>query len=90
MARAPVILLLAGEESGDKHGARVAGALRRRWPRATLVGLGGSRMEAQGVELLAGLEDLAVMGFAEVIRRLPFFWRLERRIRARMDDGPVD
>jgi len=90
VTRAPVILLLAGEESGDKHGARVAGALRRRLPRATLVGLGGSRMEAQGVQLLAGLEDLAVMGFAEVLRRLPFFWRLERRIRDRMDAGPVD
>jgi lipid-A-disaccharide synthase len=37
-------------------------------------------MEAAGVELLAGLDDLAVMGFAEVIARLPFFLRLRRQV----------
>ena len=37
-------------------------------------------MEAEGVELLAGLDDLAVMGFAEVLPRIPYFWRLERRL----------
>jgi lipid-A-disaccharide synthase len=37
-------------------------------------------MAAEGVELLAGLEDLAVMGFVEVLSRLPFFVRLERRV----------
>jgi lipid-A-disaccharide synthase len=47
-------------------------------------------MEAAGVELEAGLDRLAVMGFAEVIRHLPFFWRLERRLRARVESGEVD
>ncbi|TVR58765.1 MAG: lipid-A-disaccharide synthase [Gemmatimonadales bacterium] len=86
----PVILLLAGEPSGDLHGARVARALRERWPEARLLGLGGERMEAEGVELLAGLEDLAVMGFVEVAARLPFFWRLERRVRRLLDEGHID
>ncbi len=87
---APTILLLAGEESGDRHGAGVAAALRERWPDLRLVGLGGPRMEARGVELLAGLDELAVMGFVEVLSRLPFFWRLERRIVSRLDGGEID
>lgn len=76
----PVILILAGEASGDLHAARVASALRRRFPGAQLIGTGGSRMAAEGVEILAGLDDLAVMGFVEVLRRVRFFRNLEKRI----------
>jgi lipid-A-disaccharide synthase len=47
-------------------------------------------MAAEGVELLAGLEDLAVMGFAEVLSRLPFFMRLRRRVFDRLDEARVD
>lgn len=90
MDRSPTILLLAGEASGDEHGAAVARALLERWPEATLLGLGGRRMEAAGVELLAGLDRLAVMGFVEVLARLPFFWRLERRVKDLLDQGRVD
>lgn len=86
----PVILLAAGEESGDQHGARVARELGRRWPGAELLGLGGPRMAAEGVELLAELDDLAVMGFTEVLARLPFFWKLERRLRGLLDEGRID
>ena len=39
---------------------------------------------------MAALDDLAVMGFVEVLRHARFFWRLERRIVARMDAGEVD
>lgn len=87
---APVVFLSAGEESGDQHGARVARALLERWPEARLLGLGGPRMEAEGVELLAGLDDLAVMGFTEVLAHLPFFWKLERRVNALLDTGIID
>jgi lipid-A-disaccharide synthase len=47
-------------------------------------------MEARGVELLEGLDNLAVMGFAEVVRHLPFFLRLERRVVSLLDRGEVD
>lgn len=86
----PVILMLAGEASGDLHGAQVARALLRRWPEARLLGLGGNRMAAEGVGLFAGLDRLAVMGFAEVVRHLPFFWRLEKRVVDLLKGGGVD
>jgi lipid-A-disaccharide synthase len=77
---APLIFISAGEPSGDLHGAGLARALRSRLPKARLIGLGGTRMAAEGVQLLASVEDLAVMGFAEVAARLPFFLRLRKRV----------
>jgi len=74
------VFLSAGERSADQHAARVARELTARRPDLGLVGLGGPAMAAAGVELLAGLEELAVMGFAEVARRLPFFLSLRRRV----------
>ena len=90
MALDPVILLLAGEPSGDLHGAALARSLRQKWPRARLFGLGGERMAAAGVECMAGLEELAVMGFAEVARHLGFFWRLMGRVRGALQRQAVD
>ena len=84
------VMILAGEASGDAHGARVATGIRDRWPGVEMVGLGGERMQAAGVRLLAGLDQLAVMGFAEVLKRLPFFRGLERRLKGMLDGGGLD
>jgi lipid-A-disaccharide synthase len=88
--RSPVIFIAAGEESGDLHGAALARALTARFPGARLIGLGGGRMEAAGVELLAGLQELAVMGFVEVIRHLPFFLELKQKVFAALERERVD
>lgn len=85
---APRILLSAGEPSGDLHGAAVARAMRRQWPDAELYGLGGPLMAAAGVRLLASLDDLAVMGLAEVASRVPLFLRLLRRLREELSTRP--
>ncbi|MCY3698673.1 MAG: lipid-A-disaccharide synthase [Gemmatimonadetes bacterium] len=71
----------AGESSGDHHGAAVAREIRRKLPGARLFGIGGREMDAAGVSRIAGLDELSVMGGTEVLRRLPGFLRLERRIR---------
>jgi lipid-A-disaccharide synthase len=90
MTDGPHVLLLAGEPSGDLHGAEVARALARRVPGVTITGLGGPRMAAAGVRLLAGLDELAVMGFVEVLAHLRFFWRLEKRLEGLLRSGSVD
>jgi lipid-A-disaccharide synthase len=84
------ILVLAGEASGDHHAALVVAALRRRFGGLSFIGLGGPDLADEGLESMAALDDLAVMGFVEVLRHARFFWRLERRIVARMDAGEVD
>jgi lipid-A-disaccharide synthase len=47
-------------------------------------------MAAEGAELLADVGDLAVMGFAEVVSRLPYFLRLRRRVWDALDRETVD
>ncbi len=87
---APTLLLLAGEPSGDQHGAHLARALLGRFPEARLIGMGGERMEAAGVACFAGLDALAVMGFAEVVARLPYFLELQKKVEAILAGGGVD
>jgi lipid-A-disaccharide synthase len=47
--------------------------------------MGGERMKAAEVELFAELDELAVMGFVEVLPKIPYFKRLERRLQALLD-----
>lgn len=86
----PTILLSAGEPSGDLHGAGVVRALRQRWPDARLMGLGGPRMVGEGLEPMADFERLAVMGFVEVLTRLPYFAGLLRRVESELERSGVD
>jgi lipid-A-disaccharide synthase len=86
----PTIMILAGEASGDAHAARLVTALKARFPRSRFLGIGGEQMKALGVELLAELDGLAVMGIAEVIPRLPFLRRLHRRLTSLLDTEVVD
>ena len=88
--RAPRVLILAGEASGDHHAARVVETVSARRPEVEWVGLGGPELEALGVETWAGLDRLAVMGFVEVIRHLGFFRKLEKRAVAALDSGAID
>ncbi|MFN3075290.1 MAG: lipid-A-disaccharide synthase [Alphaproteobacteria bacterium] len=76
---APLIFLIAGEPSGDLLGGRLMAALRRETGgRVRFAGIGGENMAAEGLVTLFPLEDLAVMGFLEVLPRLP---RILRRLR---------
>jgi len=75
----PLILISAGEASGEMHAARLAAALRLRTG-GHLFGLGGARMREAGVELLADANQVAVVGISEVVRRLPAVWQVYRQM----------
>jgi lipid-A-disaccharide synthase len=79
MNGAPTFLISAGEVSGDMRAAGLVRALKAVWPDARFTGLGGPEMRAAGVETSCDIADLAVMGFGEVLRRLPFFSRVLSR-----------
>ncbi len=75
---APLVFLVAGEPSGDVLGGRLMSALSRRSGGAIrFAGVGGEAMTRQGLMSLFAMDDLAIMGFAEVLPRLP---RLLRRL----------
>lgn len=90
MSAEPVVFLSAGEASGDRYAGSLAREIRRRVPDARLLGMGGRRMQAAGVERIAGLDRLAVMGIAELAGSLAYFLRLRRRARARLVREDVD
>ncbi|WP_036286583.1 lipid-A-disaccharide synthase [Methylocystis sp. ATCC 49242] len=69
--KAPRIFLIAGEASGDALGAALMRALRLARPDASFIGVGGEAMAREGLVSLFPLADIAVMGLAPVIRRLP-------------------
>jgi lipid-A-disaccharide synthase len=81
---APRIMLVAGEASGDLHGAELCRALKTAAPAARLFGMGGERMAAAGLEVLADIKETAVIGFSEVVRRLPLLRRTFARLVAAM------
>jgi len=73
------VFLVAGEESGDRLGAALMRALRERTGgQVRFVGVGGREMAAEGVASLYPIEDLPIIGFSAIPRRLPKILRLMR------------
>ncbi len=82
-AGAPHVFLVAGEPSGDALGGRLMAALKRATGgHIRFSGVGGEQMAAEGLVSQFPLDDLAVMGLAEVLPRLP---RLLARLRQTRD-----
>ena len=63
--------MVAGEASGDLHGARLLSELRRRVPGLVPFGLGGDEMRAAGLEAVAHSAEISVVGITEVLKVLP-------------------
>jgi lipid-A-disaccharide synthase len=73
------IFIIAGEPSGDVLGGRLMAALSEMAPGGVrFTGIGGESMQGQGLESLFPMEELSVMGIAEILPHLP---RLLRRIK---------
>ena len=84
------IMVVAGEASGDLHGADLAEQIRARDPGVELFGIAGERMRAAGVRALVNIEDIAAMGATELISTL---WRTLaalRALRATVRENPPD
>jgi lipid-A-disaccharide synthase len=65
------LLISAGEASGDLHGARLLAALRRERPDLKAFGMGGERLAEAGLERIVASDALSVVGFSEVLGKLP-------------------
>ena len=70
MSRPIRVALVAGEASGDILGSGLMQAIKQRHPGAEFIGVGGARMEAEGLKSYFPMERLAVMGLVEVLGRL--------------------
>ncbi|NQU56580.1 MAG: lipid-A-disaccharide synthase, partial [Rhodospirillales bacterium] len=80
---APLIYVIAGEASGDILGGRLMASLKERNSDLRFVGIGGLKMAEQGLESLFPMQELSLMGLAEILPHLP---RLLRRINQTVAD----
>lgn len=75
-------MIVAGEASGDKHGAALARALKQLYPdtRFEIFGAGGDEMRAAGVETLVDAREVAIIGIPEIARAIGKLYRAYRKL----------
>lgn len=84
------ILISAGEASGDIHAAAVTAAIKQLDSSAEVFGMGGDALRAAGGEVIFDIKDHGVMGFVEVIRKLPSIFKLRSDFGKLMDERKPD
>lgn len=90
MDKLKTIFWLAGESSGDLHCELIMKALAKTGKRYHHVGIGGQRMQAQGLKPLFPFDRFAVMGFVEVVAHLGFFLKVEKKIKRLFEEAKPD
>ena len=72
------IFIVAGEPSGDIHGAKLISAIKKVQPNISFIGHGGNQMAVAGGTIIEHIDRLAIMGFSEVIQHMPRMIRIMR------------
>jgi lipid-A-disaccharide synthase len=84
------LLMIAGEASGDHHGAAVLRELRRLIPDLTVSGIGGDELVNAGLQPLYRSQDLSVVGLLEVLSRASHIVTAYRRVTSALRACPPD
>ncbi len=83
-------MIIAGEASGDLHGAMVIRELMAMDPSIQIFGIGGDRMIAEGMNAQYHIKKMAFLGFIEVIRHLPFIQMVKRDLIQKVVDEKIN
>ena len=84
------VLIVAGEASGDLHGAHLVREMKAIDPSLSFCGVGGRNLEAEGVRLIARSSEMAVVGLTEVFSKLRFIAGVYFRLRGMLRAGKQD
>jgi lipid-A-disaccharide synthase len=84
------IMIIAGEASGDMHGANLVREMLKINPDIKFYGIGGNKLKAEGVELLANASDMAVVGLTEVVSKLGNILKIMRMMKRSLDERKPD
>jgi lipid-A-disaccharide synthase len=74
------VMMVAGEASGDLHGSEVVRELKKRVPGMEIFGIGGDRMQKEGMQLTYHVREMSFMGFVEVVKHLPLIRSVEKTL----------
>lgn len=72
------LMIIAGEISGDLHGASLIKELKKLDPEINIFGIGGDKMQAAGMQLSYHINRMAFLGFAEVVKHIPFIKKVQK------------
>lgn len=84
------IAIVAGEHSGDNCGAILIQALKKQYPDAKFIGIGGDKMIAEGLHSLFPIEKLSVIGFFNVLLKLPELINLKNNLIKKLIKNKID
>ncbi len=73
-------MIIAGEASGDMHGAALIKELKAIDQNLFFFGIGGNEMIAEGMEALYNIKEMAFLGFTEVLKHLPFIKKVQKEL----------
>jgi lipid-A-disaccharide synthase len=79
------IMLVAGEVSGDLHGAHLVEAIQKSDPEIEFFGVGGDGLEKRGMRLLHHVHSLSVVGISEAFRKLRVAFKTLRELKEAME-----
>lgn len=88
--RKHTFFLVAGEASGDLHGANLIRAMKNQDSPSRFIGHGGDRMAEEGMEIIEHIKNLSFMGFVEVIKHLPFMLRVMKQTLSKIKELKPD
>ncbi|MFA5177792.1 MAG: lipid-A-disaccharide synthase, partial [Candidatus Omnitrophota bacterium] len=84
------ILIICGEPSGELHASALASAIKKLNPEIKISGVGSSLLAQAGVEIIYDTKGLSVMGFFDVLKKLPRFFILKDLILEKVRQGKFD
>ena len=84
------IAIVAGEKSGDQLGGPLIDSIRKQFPDAEFIGLGGDSMKNRGLESFFDIKEIAVMGIVEPLLRLRKILRLRKNLKQFLLDSKPD
>ena len=84
------IMLVAGEVSGDLHGAHLVEAIQEIEPEIQFFGVGGEGLEKRGMKLLHHVHSLSVVGISEAFRKLRTALKILRELKEAMEQERPD
>jgi lipid-A-disaccharide synthase len=84
------VLIMAGEASGDLHGANLAREIGKLDPSLVLYGVGSKRMRESGVRMLADASEISVVGITAVLTHIGAIYRVYAKLKRFLNDEKPD